>query len=157
MDRRTVFAVAASNVLICMGLACPPAWAASATRADSPAAQVLVAPPGETVVDVRPGQTLAMILRQNLRDSPFSERYLSRVLVERNPDAFVRGSPHQLIAGARLVIPSPQELAARLAPAPPQAASMQKPAVSLQRPAAPPPVEPVQDAAETRKRWIRYP
>ncbi len=151
MDRHTVLAAAAMNVLICMGLACSPALAAATARAEPPAAQGVVAPPGErTVVEVKPGQTLAMILRQNLRDSPFSERYLSRVLVERNPDAFVRGNPQRLVAGARLIIPSPQELADSLAPVPAQAAA-------LQRPAAPQPIEPVQEAAEQRKRWIRYP
>lgn len=151
MDRHTVLAAAASNVLICLGVACPPAQAAAAARAEQPPAQVAIAPPGErTVVEVRPGQTLTMIVRQHLRDSPFSERYLSRMLVERNPDAFVRGNPQRLLAGARLVIPSPQELAESLAPVPAQAAP-------LQRPAGPPPVEPVQDSTEQRKRWIRYP
>lgn len=152
MDRQTVLAAAASSVLICMGVACPPAFAATTARVETPpATQVAVPPaPERTVVEVRPGQTLAMILRQNLRDSPFSQQYLTRLLVERNPDAFVRGNPQRLIAGARLVIPSPQELAESLAPVPAQVAP-------LQRPAAPPPIEPVQEAAEQRKRWIRYP
>lgn len=104
------------------------------------------------VVNVQSGQTLAMVIRQHFRDSPFNERFLGRMLVEMNPGAFVRGNPHRLVAGARLVLPSMQELAGSMAvaPTPPEA-------IGMRAPAAPAPIEPVPAAAEARQRWIRYP
>jgi len=104
------------------------------------------------VVNVQPGQTLAMVIRQHFRDSPFNERFVGRMLVEMNPGAFVRGNPHRLVAGARLVLPSMQELAGSMAvaPTPPEA-------IGMRAPAAPAPIEPVPAAAEARQRWIRYP
>lgn len=113
---------------------------------------VLLPGADRTVVNVQSGQTLAMVIRQHFRDSPFNERFVGQVLVEMNPGAFVRGNPHRLVAGARLVLPSMQELAGSMAVAP-----TRPEAIGMRAPAAPAPIEPVPAAAEARQRWIRYP
>jgi Tfp pilus assembly protein FimV len=108
------------------------------------------------VVNVQPGQTVSMIIRQHYRDSPFNERFVGRVLAEMNPGAFVRGSPHRLVAGTRLVLPSMQELAGSMAAAP-----VAPEPIAMRMPTAPAPIEPVQAGVEARvevrPRWIRYP
>jgi Tfp pilus assembly protein FimV len=115
-------------------------------------------PPGgdRMVVNVQPGQTVSMIIRQHYRDSPFNERFVGRVLAEMNPGAFVRGSPHRLVAGTRLVLPSMQELAGSMAAAP-----VAPEPIAMRMPTAPAPIEPVQAGVEARvevrPRWIRYP
>ncbi len=99
---------------------------------------------GRLVIRVSPGQTLRVLLRQHFANSPFDEKFLQRVFVELNPDAFVGANPHRLRSGATLWLPSLDDLLAYV-----------QPATVLQGQAAR--SEPVPEATLDRKRWVRYP
>lgn len=99
---------------------------------------------GRLVIRVSPGQTLRVLIRQHFANSPFDEKFLQRVFVELNPDAFVSANPHRLRAGASLWLPTLDDLLAYV-----------QPATVLQGAAARSELAP--EATLDRKRWVRYP
>ena len=102
---------------------------------------------GRMTVQVRPGETLDRILARTLGSAPVAAAVVRQAVVEMNPSAFVGGSPHRLISGSTLTLPSPQELSA-LSQGTVQAASRMNPE----------PTKTVEaSAAEDRRNWVRYP
>ncbi|MFZ9734582.1 MAG: hypothetical protein ACO3WN_03175 [Burkholderiaceae bacterium] len=59
---------------------------------------------------VRPGETLARVVHQVYGGHPYKDTPVFRLIVQRNPDAFVGGNHNRLKAGAQLLLPSPAEL-----------------------------------------------
>jgi Tfp pilus assembly protein FimV len=122
-----------------------------------------VTPSPSLVHIVRKGETLFGITSKIYGTHPFKPHTLFGLLVQRNPQSFVRGNPNRLLEGTRLVFPDARELHSLLAAQHPELASaIAKPAVAQaaesasaagstqsQLPAAPP--------ATMRKGWVRYP
>jgi len=131
-----------------LGGTAAPGAASPGMQITLPALAVSVPQGSERVrVQVRPGHTLRLIIHQHFRDSPFSEQFISRALVEMNPEAFVRGNPNRLVAGSTLLLPSAHELALSMLPDAPDL-----PQASASRT-----IEAAPEVAEIPKRWIRYP
>lgn len=121
--------------------------------------------PARQRVVVRPGETLAGVLRRTLSHLPIKESVLRAAFVEVNPDAFVNGSVHRLRAGAEMQVPSPEDVrrimlrdagSPAVLPNPVRAAAAPAPAAT-----AAPPTEPAQAAADhpdaDMRNWVRYP
>ena len=105
-------------------------------------------------VTVQRGENLDALLRRTLAHLPFKEVFLRQVLIELNPHAFQNGSPHRMVAGARLVVPSVPELMRRLEQQlgmPPR----QPPQVVVEEVLVPH-GQPV-SASGDRNRWVRFP
>jgi Tfp pilus assembly protein FimV len=120
-----------------------------ARAADVPAPRP-AAPAARQEVVVRHGETLDGVMRRTLGPMPFRDAFLHQAFVALNPTAFVQGSPHRLVAGARLQVPTLPDLVAQLE---------QQQGVTLLPP--PPVVEaaasPMPPVANERSRWVRYP
>jgi Tfp pilus assembly protein FimV len=69
---------------------------------------------------VRPGETLARVVHQVYGSHPYKDAPVFRLIVQRNPDAFIGGNHNRLRAGAQLLLPSPAELHAALTAQHPQ-------------------------------------
>lgn len=69
---------------------------------------------------VRPGETLARVVHQVYGSHPYKDTPVFRLIVQRNPDAFLGGNPNRLRAGAHLVLPHPADLHTALAAQHPQ-------------------------------------
>jgi Tfp pilus assembly protein FimV len=69
---------------------------------------------GGTVHTVRPGETLARVVQQVYGSHPYKDAPVFRLIVQRNPDAFIGGNHNRLRAGAQLVLPSTSDLHAAL-------------------------------------------
>lgn len=90
---------------------------------------------------VKPGDTLDKVVRTQMGDSPLRADLLKEALISQNPNAFTKGSPKMLLAGATLQLPNQEALVRKhFGPA-------------LQAPEA----EPAQDHSQVRKHWVRYP
>jgi len=63
---------------------------------------------------VRPGETLARVVHQVYGSHPYKDAPVFRLIVQRNPDAFIGGNHNRLRAGAQLVLPSMSDLHAAL-------------------------------------------
>lgn len=115
--------------------ATPTAGAAEAWRHDPAVARARLV--------VQPRDTLDAVIRRTHRGSPFREDLLRRAFVQLNPAAFERGSPHALLAGAELQVPTVADvlaLAGLALPRPPE-----------------PETRPVRDSADEMRQWVRYP
>ena len=95
-------------------------------------------------VVVRPGETLDRVIQRTLRDSPFRTELLRDAFVRLNRSAFPRGTPHWLLAGSVLQVPTPADLMSQVDPrwwpAPAQDASAATASTSSER-----------------RNWVRYP
>lgn len=110
---------------------------------------------------VRKGETLFGITSKIYGTHPFKPHTLFGLVVQRNPQSFVRGNPNRLLEGTRLVFPNARELHALLAAQHPELAS------AISRPEAPPAAErtagstqsqvPAEPPSNMRKGWVRYP
>jgi|GEM_PF-285389 len=69
---------------------------------------------------VRPGETLAKVVHQVYGSHPYKDALVFRLIVQRNPEAFVGGNHNRLKAGAQLSLPHPAELHAALTAQHPQ-------------------------------------
>jgi Tfp pilus assembly protein FimV len=84
--------------------------AASAPGAMAGAASGPHASAGQISHIVRPGETLARVVQQVYGSHPYKDAPVFRLIVQRNPDAFVGGNHNRLKAGVQLLLPSPSEL-----------------------------------------------
>jgi hypothetical protein len=106
-----------------------------------------------TQVVARAGESLDALIRRTQGDSPFKEVLLRRAFTELNPQAFVRGSAHRLVAGAVLQVPGPADVMALLD-------ERQSAPLNLLPGAAMSGVGSVrQDVSgpEERRKWVRFP
>jgi Tfp pilus assembly protein FimV len=69
---------------------------------------------GGNMHTVRPGETLARVVQQVYGSHPYKDAPVFRLIVQRNPDAFVGGNHNRLRAGAQLSLPSMSDLHAAL-------------------------------------------
>ncbi|MFM1880731.1 MAG: hypothetical protein RLZZ344_965 [Pseudomonadota bacterium] len=69
---------------------------------------------------VRPGETLAKVVHQVYGSHPYKDTPVFRLIVQRNPEAFIGGNHNRLKAGATLSMPHPAELHAALTAQHPQ-------------------------------------
>jgi hypothetical protein len=115
--------------------ATPAAGGAEAGRHDPGAARARLV--------VQPRETLDAVIRRTHRGSPFRDDLLRRAFVQLNPAAFERGSPHALLAGAELQVPTVADVLALAG-------------IALPRPAEPE-TRPVRDGADEMRQWVRYP
>lgn len=112
----------------------------------APMAQTASSAPvgGRVQVVVRPGETLDRVIQRTMRDSPFRVEILRDAFVRLNRSAFPRGTPHWVLAGSVLHVPTPADLMAQVDPrwwpVPAQAEGAQ---------AMSPPTD--------RRNWVRYP
>ena len=90
---------------------------------------------------VKPGDTLDKVVRTQMGDSPLRADLLKEAVVSQNPNAFAKGSPKMLLAGATLQLPS-QEALVRKHFGPAAHASG---------------AEPAHDSSQARRHWVRYP
>lgn len=95
---------------------------------------------------VRKGDTLDRLIARQWKDHPFRLEVLRRLVVQKNPQAFRAGRADQLIAGASLAWPGPQELQGLL----PATAAESGAEVEASEQA-------VSQSADPRSGWIRYP
>lgn len=122
---------------------------------------------------VRPGETLARVVHQVYGSHPYKDAPVFRLIVQRNPDAFIGGNHNRLRAGAQLVLPHPSELHVALTAQHPQfqvAAGRPPGADPLHARGMPPagaakPSYPGSSAAaaqatapsDARRGWVRFP
>jgi Tfp pilus assembly protein FimV len=120
--------------------------AAAPTAVMAPMAQTAPpAPVGSRIqVVVRPGETLDRLIQRTMRDSPFRVEVLRDAFVRLNRSAFPRGTPHWVLAGSVLQVPTPADLMAQVDPRwwPAPAPADSAPATSAQA---------------DRRNWVRYP
>jgi Tfp pilus assembly protein FimV len=109
------------------------------------AGQVSSGPAGARMqVVVRPGETLDRVIQRTLRDSPYRVELLRDAFVRLNRSAFPRGTPHWLMAGAVLQVPTAADLMSQVDPRWWPAATQAEPAHAS---------SPQTD----RRNWVRYP
>ena len=112
---------------------------------------------------VRKGETLFGITSKIYGTHPFKPHTIFGLVVQRNPQSFVRGNPNRLLEGTRLVFPDARELHSLLAAQHPELAS------AIAKPAAVPAAQsapaagstqsqlPAEPPSTMRKGWVRYP
>jgi len=123
---------------------------------------------------VKAGDTIDRILQKFYASTPLRQDVLREALVQNNPQAFVKGNPKSLLAGATLMLPEPAELVKKLMPvlladaAPPSAdpghsaAAAPAPAVAAAN-AAPHGGAAAHQAGHNpgpdinKRNWVRYP
>lgn len=146
--------------------------AASAQVAMAGAASGPNASAGQISHIVRPGETLARVVHQVYGSHPYKDAPVFRLIVQRNPDAFIGGNHNRLKAGAQLLLPSPSELHLALTSQHPQfQAAVGRPATADAmhargaHAAAAKPSYPTASAAaaqatapsDPRRGWVRFP
>lgn len=132
------------RLLVAVSCACALAPTLARDAAPHPQARA-----GSTVT-VMPGETLDRVIRRSLPGTPFRDEALRSAFVRLNPAAFPRGTPHLMVAGAVLQVPTVDDLL-RTADPGRDAAGMQPAAPFSQVPERAPAGD------EERKRWVRYP
>ena len=65
---------------------------------------------------VRPGDTLGGIMSRHLKDTGINRKVLEQVIVRANKSAFRRGNPHWIMAGAKLRMPTADDVMDYVAP-----------------------------------------
>ena len=101
---------------------------------------------GRTVVVVRKGESLARIVRNHFKGSPFRDDFLFKAFVALNPGAFPRKTYHIVTAGASLQVPTHADL---MAMAEGQLPDMGGQGASVASSSAALPMQ--------RKHWVRFP
>ena len=89
--------------------------------------------------NVMSGDTLDKVIRQTMGDSPFKIEVLRQAFIQQNPQAFTKGSPKFLMAGAVVRVPTQDDLMRRVA------------GVNAK------PVYGPDPGMMERKNWVRYP
>jgi Tfp pilus assembly protein FimV len=85
------------------------------------------------------GDTLDKVIRQTMGDSPFNMDVLRQAFIQQNPQAFTKGSPKYLMAGAVVKVPTQDEVMRRISGANAKPAYGPDPGMM------------------ERKNWVRYP
>ncbi len=65
---------------------------------------------------VKAGDTLDRVIQKFYASTPLRSDVLRNALVQNNPQAFVKGNPKTLLAGAQLMLPEPAELIKKIMP-----------------------------------------
>ena len=65
---------------------------------------------------VRSGDTLGGIMSRHLKDTGINRKVLEQVIVRANKSAFRRGNPHWIMAGAKLRMPTADDVMDYVAP-----------------------------------------
>lgn len=60
------------------------------------------------------GDTLDKVIRQTMGDSPFNMDVLRQAFIQQNPQAFTKGTPKYLMAGAVVRVPTQDDLLRRV-------------------------------------------
>ena len=91
---------------------------AKAVVTDKPAepAKELVGLPEMGNYKVKAGDTIDRVIQKFYASTPVRTDVLRDALVQNNPQAFVKGNPKSLLAGANLLLPDPAELVKKLMP-----------------------------------------
>jgi hypothetical protein len=124
---------------------------------------------------VKAGDTLDRVIQKFYASTPLRPEVLRDALVQNNPQAFVKGNPKSLLAGANLALPDPAELVKKLMPtllADGQSASPSAFAATASAP-SPAPVAPANAPPQggaaahqsghnpspdvNKRNWVRYP
>lgn len=142
--RRDIVRPAFVRLLVALSCACALAPTLARDAAPHPQARA-----GNTVT-VMPGETLDRVIRRSLPGTPFRDAALRSAFVRLNPAAFPRGTPHLLVAGAVLQVPTVDDVLRTEDPGR-DAAGMQPAAQYSPGPERAPAGD------EERKRWVRYP
>jgi Tfp pilus assembly protein FimV len=95
-------------------------------------------------VVVRPGETLDRVIQRTLRDSPFRAELLREAFVRLNRSAFPRGTPHWVLAGSVLQVPTPADLLSQVDPRWWPASAQDAAAATA-------------STSSERRNWVRYP
>lgn len=137
-----------------------PATAESQASAGSTAMNSMSLP--GTPYVVKRGDTLVSLVSKMYGTHPFKNHAVFGIIVQRNPQSFLKGNPNRLLEGTRLVFPDAKELHQVLAGQHPELAS----AIAGRTDSAAPEgqganttVTPVKDELPThlRKGWVRFP
>ena len=86
-----------------------------ADKSTEPAAE-LAGVPEMGNYKVKAGDSLDRVIQKFYAKSPLRTEVLREALVQNNPQAFVKGNPKSLLAGANLQLPDPAELVKKLMP-----------------------------------------
>lgn len=125
---------------------------------------------------VKAGDTLDRVIQKFYASTPLRTDVLREALVQNNPQAFVKGQPKTLLAGANLQLPDPAELIKKLMPALVVAEAPNAAPPTSSVPSKAMPVEPVAPANAppqggaaahqaghnpgpdlNKRNWVRYP
>lgn len=137
--------LALAMLLLCLAAGARPASAANPPAAPTAAAPAAVAPAEDRRrVTVNPGESVMVLIRRTLPNSPYRDDFLRKALHRMNPDAYVAGSPFRLKSGVVVVIPSAADL---------QRMAFGEVAAPATAAAPSPPPRPELE----RKAWVRYP
>ena len=113
----------------CIGVLALSVWGAACAQAAEPA----------RTYNVVSGDTLDKVIRQTMGDSPFNMDVLRQAFMQQNPQAFTKGSPKYLMAGAVVRVPTQDDLMRRVSGANAK------------------PVYGPDPGMMERKNWVRYP
>ena len=86
---------------------------ATPTLSAAPASSATIGAPGQPMpgtLVVQRGQTLDMIIRRHLPDSPYKIDIVRRAIIDMNPAVFPARTPHLMRAGAQMVLPTPDQI-----------------------------------------------
>jgi len=122
------------------------------TRTAAPAAAA-AAQPARSQVVVRAGESLDVVIRRNLKDSPFKDALLRRAFIELNPEAFVNANANRLRAGAVLMVPGPEDVLAVMDER--SLLGMGLPSEASQTLGTG--ARPGSSSVEERRKWVRFP
>jgi hypothetical protein len=87
-------------------------------KSDAPSepAKDMVAPAAMGQYKVKAGDTIDRVIQKFYASTPLRSDVLRNALVQNNPQAFVKGNPKSLLAGATLMLPEPADVVKRLMP-----------------------------------------
>ncbi|MEK9812384.1 MAG: hypothetical protein VW440_04995 [Bordetella sp.] len=119
-----------------------------------------VSMPGTPYI-VKRGDTLVSLVSKMYGTHPFKNHAVFGIIVQRNPQSFLKGNPNRLLEGTRLVFPNAKELHQVLAGQHPELASaiVAKPESSAMGQHSGSSTPTVKDEPPThlRKGWVRFP
>jgi hypothetical protein len=106
---------------------------------------------------VKPGDTLDKVIALNFADSIIKTEVLKKELMALNPAAFSKGNPKLLLSGAKLKLPSPEQLMAKSSNSSPMTWSGEKANLMLSGYTTYPPLYINAESSEKRRHWVQYP
>jgi Tfp pilus assembly protein FimV len=120
-----------------------------------------VSMPGTPYI-VKRGDTLVSLVSKMYGTHPFKNHAVFGIIVQHNPQSFIKGNPNRLLEGTRLVFPNAKELHQVLAGQHPELAASiaaRSQPMPSQAQAADASGAPVRDEVPThlRKGWVRFP
>jgi hypothetical protein len=106
---------------------------------------------------VKAGDTLDKVVAMNFSDSIVKSEVLKKELVSMNPSAFTKGNPKLLLTGAKLKLPSIEQLMAKSGNSSSMTWSGEKANLMLSGYTSYPPVYVNAESSEKRRHWVQYP